>query len=83
MTLSSIYMATTKRKVASIGSKISSYYMVPRHEYKLIRLCADLPTELTLRWHHTATAFASHEYHVNRVYILVPPSALLPVLQQS
>ena len=36
----------------------------------ITRLRADLPTEPTLRWHRTATAFASHEYHINRVYIL-------------
>jgi hypothetical protein len=48
------------------------------------RLRADLPTEPTLRWHRTATAFASHEYYINRVYILVPPSsAPLPALRQS
>ena len=52
------------------------------YKYKPIRLRADLPTEPTLRWHRTATAFVSHEYHVNRVYILVPPSALLPALRQ-
>ena len=46
----------------------------------VIRLRADLPTELTLHWHCTTTAFASHEYYINRVYILVPFFALLPVL---
>ena len=40
-------MATTKKKVASIKSKTSGYYMVPRHKYKLTRLRADLPMKLT------------------------------------
>jgi hypothetical protein len=30
-TSSGIYMATTKRKVASVGSKTRGYYMAPRH----------------------------------------------------
>jgi hypothetical protein len=32
MILSGICMATTKRKVASIRSKISGYHIAPRHE---------------------------------------------------
>ena len=48
------------------------------YEYKLTRLYADLPMELTLRWHRTATAFASHEYYINRVYIL--PSSVARIM---
>jgi hypothetical protein len=32
MILSGIYIATIKRKVINIKSKISSYYIVPRHD---------------------------------------------------
>ena len=32
MMLSGIYIATTKRKVASIRSKTSSRYIAPQHE---------------------------------------------------
>ena len=32
MMLSGIYIVTIKRKVASIGSKISGYYAVPRYK---------------------------------------------------
>ena len=48
MMSSSIYIATTKRKVASIRSKTSGHYIVPQHESTL-QLLASRRESLALR----------------------------------